>query len=77
MNPDSALDNLNNRIWLMYEHNDKRLPLAIGTWKERTGGESHPVMEEIEDDLAIAESLESIKEEGTIPWEQVKAECGL
>ena len=35
------------------------------------------LLEELEDRLDLEAAREALKEEGTIPWEQVKAELGL
>ncbi len=74
---ESNLEFLNDIIWLTYETNDDRLPYLLDLWKERTQGEQHPVVEEIEDAEDVRAALDSVKVEGTVSWEQIKTECNL
>lgn len=42
---------LNFAIWLAYKIEDSRLPLLLAKWENRTKGEQHPVLKEIDEEL--------------------------
>ncbi|TIH12771.1 hypothetical protein D0S45_17525 [Marinifilum sp. JC120] len=68
---------LSKLIEVLYDYEDNELPKYLTRWEKLHDGEIHPIAEEIEDAEDILEALESIKKEGTVSWEQVKAECNL
>lgn len=71
------LDYLNDAIMITYERNDDRLSELLELWEKQTNGEPHPIVEEMEDVADALEALASIETEGTVSWEQVKADCNL